>query len=27
MAVTYCVVATMRLIEERSRVPGLLGAA
>ena len=27
MAVTYCVVATMRLIEKRSRVPGLLGAA
>jgi len=27
MAVTYCVIATMRLIEERSRVPGLLGAA
>jgi len=27
MAVTYCVIRTMRLIEHRSRVPGLLGAA
>ena len=27
MLVTYCVIATMRLIEERSRIPGLLGAA